>query len=82
VSKFYVPPLASVSSMPSLEEIALASIWPMGFHIFSPTSRSKSESSNTSELARKIPKGMILGPDLPYPTGIIALDDDEESCGK
>jgi hypothetical protein len=36
----------------------------------------------TSEIARKIPKGMILGHVLPHPTGIIALADDEESCGK
>jgi hypothetical protein len=32
---------------------------------------------NTSEIARKIPKGMILGHALPHPTGIIALADDE-----
>jgi hypothetical protein len=37
---------------------------------------------NTSEIERKIPKGMILGHALPHPTGIIALADDEESCGK
>jgi hypothetical protein len=37
---------------------------------------------NTSEIARKIPKGMILGHALPHPTGIIALADDEESCGE
>jgi hypothetical protein len=37
---------------------------------------------NTSELARKLPKGMILGHALPHLTGIIALADDEESCGK
>jgi hypothetical protein len=36
---------------------------------------------NTSELARKIPKGMILGHALPHPTGLIALADDEGRCG-
>jgi hypothetical protein len=37
---------------------------------------------NISEIARKIPKGMILGHALPHPTGIIAVADDEESCGE
>jgi hypothetical protein len=37
---------------------------------------------NTSEIARNIPKGMILWHALPHPTGIIALADDEESCGE
>lgn len=36
---------------------------------------------NTSDRARKIPKGMILGHALPHPTGIIALADDEGSGG-
>jgi hypothetical protein len=37
---------------------------------------------NTSEIARQIPKGMILGHALPHTTEIIALADDEESCGE
>jgi hypothetical protein len=36
---------------------------------------------NTSERARKLPKGMILGHVLPHPTGIIALADFKGSCG-
>jgi hypothetical protein len=36
---------------------------------------------NTSDRQREIPKGMILGHVLPHPTGIIALADDEGSCG-
>jgi hypothetical protein len=38
-------PVASVSSRPSLEEIALAYIWPMALPIFYPTSHFKSNSS-------------------------------------
>jgi Retroviral aspartyl protease len=37
---------------------------------------------NTSEIARTIPKGMILEHALPHPTGIIALADDEEIFGE
>jgi hypothetical protein len=36
---------------------------------------------NTSERARKLPKGMTLGHALPHPTGIITLADDEGNCG-